>query len=110
MHANGEATMIKGTRNRKGQRGAAVVEFALSTLLFVPLSIYAIYASEIFQVGIKAQEAEMLAAWNVTGVRVHDLANGSTAAYDTNLSTAAANARAQAQARLADLDSFDNGA
>jgi hypothetical protein len=86
-----------------------VVEFAVAILLLVPVAIYAIYAGELFAVGMKAQEAEMLGAWNVTGHVLHDLENGSQLARNDRFATATSLEAARSRTQLADLDSFQNG-
>jgi hypothetical protein len=59
-------------RARRAQRGAAVVELALSLTLLVSVLFIAIYAGEAFLAGSRAQEAEMSAGWDVTAYRLHD--------------------------------------
>ncbi|MCP3057896.1 pilus assembly protein [Myxococcus sp. K38C18041901] len=61
-------------------RGAATVELALAMLVLVPVLLYALYAGEAFIASTRAQEAEMMATWNLTAHLGHDYAVGYTGA------------------------------
>jgi hypothetical protein len=56
----------------RARRGAAVTEFLLGLLLMVPLVWLTILAGELFMGGARAQQAEVQAAWDLTGYRLHD--------------------------------------
>ncbi len=85
------------------KRGAATTEFLLSTLLIIPVLLYAIWIGEVFAVGAKAQEAEISAMWDATAYRVHDFDDG-TDALD-HLDAIASATQASVGGNLDDLDS-----
>lgn len=91
--------------HRTGQGGAAMVEFALSALLLVPLLVASMYVGELFSAAAKAQEAEVSTAWEVTGHLLHDYQNGASASSYGPVLYQAAHRVAD---RLQDLDSFQN--
>jgi hypothetical protein len=62
-------------RVRRTERGAAVVELAVSLTLIVSALLIALYAGEAFLAGARAQEAEISAGWDVTAYNLHDYLN-----------------------------------
>jgi hypothetical protein len=70
---------VKWHPDRQAARGAATVEFFVSTLLLVPVILYAIWVGEVYAVGAKAQEAEIAAMWDASAYRVHDFNRGTRA-------------------------------
>ncbi|HCF62159.1 MAG TPA: hypothetical protein DFS52_29735 [Myxococcales bacterium] len=90
-------------RKHKGEEGAAVAEYALSTLLLVPIALYSMYAGEAFMMAIKAQEAEIAAAWDTTAYRLHSFPSGG---HRSLYAQAMSRSEASARAALADFDSF----
>jgi hypothetical protein len=86
-------------------RGGAVVEMAIGTLIFVPLAFYGIWFSDTLHFGIRAQEASMAPAWDVTAKLLHNEATG-LGSEDQNVAAAATTAQG---AILADMGtSFDS--
>lgn len=63
-------------RRVRSARGASTVEVAVSMILLVPTTLYAIYAGEAFLAGTHAQETEIAASWDLTGYRLHDYLSG----------------------------------
>jgi hypothetical protein len=61
---------------------------AIGTLIFVPLAFYGIWFADTLHFGIRAQEASMLPAWDVTAKLLHDEASGFSPQY-ANVSSAA---------------------
>jgi len=89
--------------NRHSEQGGATVEFALITMLLVPMVLYAIYAGESIAGGIKAMEAEISAGWEITAYRTHAYDGGNA----RNLLDSAANDAATRTTNvLKDFDSF----
>jgi hypothetical protein len=89
------------------ERGAAVAEFALSTVLMIPLIFYVVFSGEVYLTAIKAQEAEIAAGWNVTGYRLHNLRGGD---YRGLYSAAASRSATTVKNGLRELDSYrDSG-
>ncbi|HEY3448297.1 MAG TPA: hypothetical protein VGK67_18215 [Myxococcales bacterium] len=89
-----------------GERGGAAVEFALVTMLCVPMAMYSIYAGEAFVASIKAQEAEISAGWETTAFLLHDYEGGGSGP----LAQVAEDAAKRVKADLQDFDSFAKGA
>lgn len=88
----------------KTEQGAAAAELALATMLIVPMALYSMYVGEAFVAGLKAQEAEIAAAWEITAYRLHNFRSGSY----TGLFGSAANRSADSVHNdLLDFDSFD---
>ncbi|MGI5864422.1 MAG: hypothetical protein ACOX6T_20545 [Myxococcales bacterium] len=85
------------------EEGAAVAEFGLSTLLLVPLALYSMYVGEAFTMAIKAQEAEITAAWDTTAYRLHSFPNGG---HEGLYAQAMSRSAASTLRALADFDSF----
>jgi hypothetical protein len=90
---------------RKAEEGAAAAELALATMLLVPMALYSMYVGEAFIAAIKAQEAEISAAWEITAYRLHNF--GSGANYRSLYSQAANGAARRLETDLQDFDSFD---
>ena len=88
----------------KTEEGAAAAELALATMLIVPMALYSMYVGEAFVAGLKAQEAEIAATWEITAFRLHNFRSGSY----TGLYSSAANRSAdRVHNDLLDFDSFD---
>lgn len=64
------------------ERGAAVLEMAVSLTLIVSLLLITIYVGEAFLAGAKAQEAEISAGWDLTAYRMHDYSKDGTHDYE----------------------------
>lgn len=65
-------TPARTARRWRSARGSSTVEVALSMIVLVPTTLYAIYVGEAFLAGTRAQEAEMAASWDLTSHRLHD--------------------------------------
>jgi len=91
-------------RRRAEERGAAAVEFALLTLLLVPLVIYVIYSGEAVTASIKAAEAEMSAGWEITAFRTHDYQSPGNA--KSLLEGAANDSAVRVDPAISDFNSF----
>jgi len=99
--------MLRRMQVRETDEGAAAVELALLTMLIVPMVVYTVYVGEAFITGIKAQEAEISAGWEITAFRLHAYNGGSSA---SNLLSGAANdAATRVKNNLIDFNSFQNG-
>jgi hypothetical protein len=72
------------------QRGGAVVELAVFTFAFVPLAMYGLWFSDCLHFAIRAQEASILPAWDVTAKLLHDEANGSSSLSKISSATSTA--------------------
>jgi hypothetical protein len=95
--------------SRRHARGAATTEFALAMLLIIPCVLYGVYAGELFVVGAKAQEAEISAAYDMTGYRYHDYQSPAAALSSTvpsRYDSVATGVSADVDADLKDLNSF----
>jgi hypothetical protein len=76
---------------RRNQEGQAVTEFAIATMIFVPLTLFGIWFADTLHLGIKATEAEVIPAWDMTAMRVHDYQSGGP--YDALYNQAIAQAQ-----------------
>jgi hypothetical protein len=90
----------------RNESGGAVVEFALSTILLVPMALYSIYVGEAFIAGAKAQEIEISAAHDISAFLLHDYTGGGFRGLYTN---AIDNSADRALSDLRDFDSFRRG-
>ncbi|MBI5547266.1 MAG: hypothetical protein HY901_25570, partial [Deltaproteobacteria bacterium] len=93
-------------RLARQEEGSAVTEFALSTLLLVPVALYSMYVGEAYMVAIKVQEAEISATWDITAYRLHEYMSGSyTGLYSRATSDSATNVSKD----IRDFNSFTPG-
>lgn len=86
------------------ERGGAVVEFAIFTLVFVPLAMYGIWMGDVMHLGVRAEEASITPAFDATAALVHDFVNGG----GTKAAAAVGHARTQQLSRM--QSSFDAAA
>ncbi|MBI5543553.1 MAG: hypothetical protein HY901_06665 [Deltaproteobacteria bacterium] len=91
---------------RDEEQGGSIAEFALTTLLLVPMVIYTIYSGEAFVAAIKAQEAEIHAGWEITAYLTHSY-NGGPSPTE-RLTSAATKSADRVKGELKDFDSFNN--
>jgi hypothetical protein len=89
----------------RSETGAATAELALSTLVLVPIALYAMYVGEAFIAAIKAQEAEIAATWEVSAYRLHEYRSGG---YRRLYTSAISAAERQLKTDLRDFDSYDD--
>ena len=59
-------------RNRTQQRGAATVELAITTVVLVPLILWAFWFVDLIRVKLKTQEIARFAAWEFTAYPLSD--------------------------------------
>lgn len=85
------------------EEGAGTTEFALLTMLLVPMVVYVIYAGEAITTSMKAAEAEISAGWDITAYRTHAYSGGSASSL---LNAAASKTKGEVDDALADLDSY----
>lgn len=90
----------------RDESGGAAVEFALSTILLVPMALYSIYVGEAFIAGAKAQEIEITAAHDISAFLLHDYTGGGFNGLYTNATRISSD---RALADLRDFDSFRRG-
>jgi len=91
-------------RAHDDEQGGATVEFAILTMVLVPLAIYVIYSGEAITYGIKAAEAEISAGWEATAYRVHDYAGSGN--RQGLLEQAANTSATRVQERIKGFDSY----
>lgn len=63
-------------RRSSEETGAATTEFALTTVILVPLLLYAIFFFEVMQAKLKANEASRYMVWEMTAYGLSDWQNG----------------------------------
>ncbi|MHB1843475.1 MAG: hypothetical protein ACYCWW_01395 [Deltaproteobacteria bacterium] len=99
------ATLPKRNAYR-APRGSAIVEFAISLVVFIPALLYSVFLCDTLFFQLKAQEITAAAAWDFTGRTLHD--------YSTSFNHVGANATAQSamqksiQKRYKGLDAWAN--
>jgi hypothetical protein len=86
------------------ERGGAIVEFAIFTLVFVPLAMYGIWIGDVMHLGVRAEEASITPAFDATAALVHDFVRGG----GTKVAAAVSQARTQQLNRM--QTSFDASA
>jgi hypothetical protein len=64
------------SRQRRGESGQALTEFAIVAPLIVMVLLFAIWFVELLQIKLKVQEAARYAAWEATSYKLHDYDKG----------------------------------
>ena len=86
---------------RKDQ-GSSLVEFSISTTLFVPVLLYSMYLQDVIPIKLKVQEAARYIAWEFTAFKQHDYGNSSNATMFNNARNAI---KSEASTRYSNLNS-----
>lgn len=101
--------MRKHIRNRKSlrrQRGAAMVEFALVTPIFVTLLLWSMYFTELVRARLRLMESARFIAWEMTSYPITDFDTGNND-HDRYYEDARAEVVTNSTTRFQDLDSVD---
>ncbi|MBK7857045.1 MAG: hypothetical protein IPJ65_00215 [Archangiaceae bacterium] len=95
--------MSRPFANRR-PRGAATVELAIGSLLWVTVTLLGLWMSEVSFLTTKVQEAASSGVWNAAGRKVDDYSVANNASGNSDYNAAINGASAQTTSRYADFD------
>jgi len=103
---NCSRTSAKRRRRGRGERGNALVEFAIIAPLFFTILLWSMYFFDILQIRLKVQEAARYAAWEVSAYELSDYIGQD---HDGRFATAKTEIEDEATQRYEELNSAIEG-
>lgn len=91
---------------KRRQRGAALVEFAVVTPIFITLLLWSMYFTELVRAKLRLMESARYIAWEMTSYPISDF-DTETWDHDKYFDDAKNEVMTEATTRFADLDSVD---